>query len=292
MSKYSLNIISKHKDFDGKQLKKHNLNGLDHIGVYGNEPFKIQFCNNTYYKVQVKLTLDGTDILSGAPADSSSVGKMWVVQPSSKLELEAWAETIHGGSSFVFTDASNSVAAHTHGNVSSQGIIAAAVYEEGQVHNYFYPNYYSYPLYNQNTSPWISLIGTNSVPLQYQYTAINNNTYSGQNVLLTKCSSSLNTISTNDSNVASSAAAIGAGSYVNQSIGTDVGLIKPLLKETLRIRYLWWNELKAEFNKYYDGIGSSGFPADVKMIDLRSTPRINTHASNNSINKNDLISRI
>ena len=44
------------------------------------------------------------------------------------LSLKAWPENSKSGASFVFTSAQNSVALHTHGDLSSRGIIAAAVF--------------------------------------------------------------------------------------------------------------------------------------------------------------------
>ena len=70
MSNYSLEVISHHPTFKNKSLRKYYVDGIDTIGAWGDEPFEIVFKNNTWQKVQVKLSLDGTDILTGEPANT------------------------------------------------------------------------------------------------------------------------------------------------------------------------------------------------------------------------------
>ena len=130
---YTLEIVSHHPKFNNRSLRKYYVDGIESVGVWGDEPFEIRFRNNTWQKVQVKLTLDGTDILTGKPAVTEVSKDMWVVNAYSTISLKAWPEDSNGGAAFVFTSANNSVAVHTHGDLSSRGIIAAAVFTEGHV---------------------------------------------------------------------------------------------------------------------------------------------------------------
>ena len=159
MSNYELSVISNHKDFNGKTLKKFYVDGIDTIGAYGDENFSIVFKNNTHQKIQVVISLDGTNILTGKLATTEASKDMWVVNGYGTLKLDAFPETNNGGAGFVFTSANNSVATHTHGDMSSRGIIAAAVFVEGHVepqrinlqpvqqnhHHYHYDKYPYYP---------------------------------------------------------------------------------------------------------------------------------------------------
>lgn len=78
---YELDIISRHTKFDGKTLTKHHVDGIDTIGVWGEEPFEIVFRNNTHEKVQVRLSLDGTDVLTTTPATVQPYGKCgWLIR--------------------------------------------------------------------------------------------------------------------------------------------------------------------------------------------------------------------
>lgn len=301
-SNYTLEIISHLPKFNNKSLRKYYVDGIETVGVWGDEPFEIRFKNNTWQKVQVKITLDGTDILTGKPGDTEVSKDMWVVNGYGTLNLKAWPEDNNGGAGFVFTSANNSVAAHTHGDMSSRGIIAAAVFVEGHVepirltytppvyethhHHHHYTRskgigggYYGSGtaaggiiggmVYGTNTGG--SLGGTyssNSISLNDAQPAAASadcyyNEVSDSDSRDLKCSDSL--------------VSVGAGTHVDQKITYVTGLTKPVFTETIRVKYMWWDDLKAKL-----GTGThaeaqpSGFPGDhnKKNIDLKNTPRL------------------
>jgi hypothetical protein len=290
MSNYSLEVISHHPTFKNKSLRKYYVDGIDTIGAWGDEPFEIVFKNNTWQKVQVKLSLDGTDILTGEPANTEVSDKMWVVNGYGTLSLKAWPETNNGGAHFVFTSANNSVAVHTHGDLSSRGIIAAAVFTEGHVeplrtnHNHYH---YNWPTYNPI---WIggNYGSSGGGILRGGNTIISNTSTFGSGTL------SANSVSVSASNAADSGsasaayfsaeskaleslAAVGAGQYVDQKISYTSGLIKPLLSETVRLRYMWWDDLVSKLRANHVPVPhASGFPGDhnKQNINLGGTPRI------------------
>lgn len=146
---YSLNVISHLPQSDNKILKKYCIDSVETIGAFGDEPFEVVFKNHSWQRVQVKLSIDGTDLLTGKEANTSADGDMWLVEPYGKLSLKAWPETTKGGAQFIFTSSDKSVAVGTHGNLSSRGIIAAAVYVEGhapyviQNNNGWWTNYWN-----------------------------------------------------------------------------------------------------------------------------------------------------
>lgn len=279
---YELNVVSDHPEFKGRTLKKYNVQGQDYVGAYGQENFSIIFKNNTFGTVQVKLSLDGTDILTGESSDSLTTGQMWVVKPLSSLKLKAWPETTKGGASFVFTSTDNSVAAHTHGNLNSKGIISAVVYTEGYrepINIHSLPWYYRpYPLhywnYTYNTQPyWHN--NTLISPTVYDYSTCSYNS----DATLTSNNTTTNTSLINTS-LPNTTAAIGAGEYVEQKISNEKGLTQPLHSATIQVRYNWWNELKEELVKY--NIGVDGMPVeDNPIMNLGSTPRPNRHPVEN-----------
>lgn len=278
-SQFTLEIISHHPQFANKTLCKHYIDGIDTIGVWGNEPFEIRFKNNTWQKIQVKLSIDGTDIITGKLANTEVSSEMWSVNGYGTLSIKAWPETNNGGAGFVFTNTENGVATHTHGNVSNQGIIAAAVFIEGQSqtinlassgttiqnhYHYTYP-YYTYPY---NGTIWCNTTGN-----------IQNSVSANQSL-------SDSTLRSRESKELQSMAAVGAGQHVDQQITYVSGLIKPLFTETLRVRYLWWDDLKSKLqNEDQVQPHASGFPGDKqnKNIDLGSTPRIGNNYSNKQV---------
>lgn len=314
---YSLEVISHHPTFKNKSLRKYYVDGIDTIGAWGDEPFEIKFTNHTWQKVQVKISLDGTDILTGEKASTEPTSDMWVVNGYGTMSLKAWPETNNGGASFVFTSANNSVAVHTHGDLSSRGIIAAAVYVEGHVepirlnppvtikeehhhhhHHDHYPYYPTYPVWPNNQPIWlynntITTGGTlggggRGMSSGVSYSASNNAmpAAAGGDFIggVFNCSADLGSATLDFSECGegaasadlSSLASVGAGQHVDQKITYVAGLIKPVFTETVRIRYMWWDELVTKLRQNnVPAPHPSGFPADRKKnINLGNTPRI------------------
>jgi len=297
---YTLEIISHHPKFNNKSLRKYYVDGIETVGAWGDEPFEIRFKNNTWQKVQVKITLDGTDVLTGKPGDTQVSKDMWVVNGYGTLSLKAWPETNNGGAAFVFTGAEKSVAVHTHGDLSSRGIIAAAVFTEGHVE----PITYAPAVYHHHHYDNIRRCkgmgggyygGGTIIGGGITYTAGNTGSLGG--------TLSSNTISLNNASASSASAnyfsdareisdsdglsegaasfdtlvSVGAGEHVDQKISYVTGLIKPLFTETVRVKYLWWDDLTAKLRtETHARPQPSGFPGDDerKNIDLKCTPRV------------------
>lgn len=276
---YSLSVISQHPEFKGKSLKKYNVNGLETIGVWGNEPFEIVFTNNTWQRVQVKLSIDGTDILTGKPADTSGAGDMWSVSGYGTLRLKAWPETNKGGAQFIFTSAEKSVAVNTHGDLSSRGIIAAAVYVEGyqpiRINN-------DYDIYkcSASSSTRGGVFGSNYSSGGWGGTlggcTLGGTSFNSSDSLDdVVASSSLESFDANANISLQKLAAVGAGQHVEQNIATVAGLTRPVLSTVSKVRYLWWDDLVNELRTagIQPSVGS-GFPGDERRImSLGSTPR-------------------
>lgn len=291
---YTLEVISHHPQFDNKSLRKYYVDGIETVGAWGNEPFEIRFKNNTWQKIQVKLSVDGTDVFTGQPADTNVSDKMWVVNGYETLSLKAWPENNNGGAGFVFTSANNSVAVHTHGNLSSRGIIAAAVFVEGHVEPVRinpYPYIYSYPYTVINPCPitypygdWVTWTGTNSGT--YSSGGVYNNSSMNASDQKASFSASMNVIpvsaqaqstrSHQTSKSLESLVAVGAGQHVDQKITYVSGLIKPIFTETVRVKYVWYDDLIKLLREHNaPAPHPSGFPGDREQgINLGKTPRL------------------
>ena|ERR1700723_508967 len=273
---YTLEVVSHHPQFQNKTLRKYYVDGIETVGAWGDEEFSIVFKNNTWQKVQVKISLDGTDVFTGKPATTDSAEQMWVVQGYGTLSLKAFPETDHGGAAFVFTNANNSVAVHTHGDLSSRGIIAAAVFTEGHIEPLRVEPYLQYiptvyPLtidqYWQNGIIDFSIC-SNNMPMPG---GSGDGTYSCSTVVPAVAG----TTQTNSASL-DSLVAVGAGQHVDQHISYVAGLIKPMLHEIVRVRYEWWDDLLAKLKQGTSpSPHASGFPGDSQKthIDLKDTPR-------------------
>ena len=287
---YTLEIISHHPKFNNKSMRKYYVDGIETVGAWGDEPFEIRFKNHTWQKVQVKITLDGTDILTGKPGDTEVSKDMWVVNGYGTMSLKAWPETNNGGASFVFTSANNSVAVHTHGDLSSRGIIAAAVFTEGHVEpiRINYPTFETHNHYHYDMNRCKGMGGGYYGSGGITYTSntggliggtLSSNTVSLNNAQPASASADCfySEVSDSDARGLESLVSVGAGQHVDQKISYVAGLIKPVFTETVRVRYLWWDDLVSKLRT--DNVAAphaSGFPGDRdrKNIDLKGTPRV------------------
>jgi len=277
-SKYSLEIINKE---DNRQFKKYDIDGEKVIGVYENEPFIIKFKNNTYNKVQVRISVDGTDVLTGNLAHTEPIADgMWVVNAYCSMELKAWPETNEGGAELLFGKTKNSVAANTHGDLSAKGLIAVAVFEEEQIDFIKFRNpiivnpivinpidYYHYEpdCYNFKKT---TVICKSDHQKMSERKSFDSNSFSLSD---TYCS---NTISDDCSKPGP---AVGAGDYTEQVITKTSGLNRPKFSEIVQVKYEWWTSLRSKIRNQEEIETHSAFPGDKKnFISLGQTPRMET----------------
>jgi hypothetical protein len=238
-------IISQHHEHKGRFLRKYHIEGIDTIGVFGDEPFSIQFRNSSANKVQVKMSIDGTDIITGKVADLNPQSKMWIVNGNASMELKAWPENHQGGAAFLFGSEASSVAAHTHGDLTAKGIISCAVFIEGYV-----PPHVDWGVATADAGP---IARSSASPRRYG---------SGQSFGIER--------------EKSLGPAVGAGGYQEQKINTVAGLREPTFSHIIKVRYLWWDDLVAKLQAYNVSPVSSSHPSGFHGtgIDLKDTPRI------------------
>jgi hypothetical protein len=263
---FSLDIVSRHPDFNGRTLKKYALEGIDSVGVWGDEKFELHFHNKSQEDVQVRISLDGTDILTGKPANLEINHDMWIVRAGRTLHLKAWAETSNGGASFVFTGADKSVSLHTHGDMSHKGIISAAVFTERDR---------PVRVYNARRRLQAKGITAAGAPAA----AFNNSFARGETSV---CDAGMN-IDYERATLGDlkKEAAVGAGEYVEQKTRTVKGLDHPVLNSIIRVRYLWWDSLKEKLAAHKATDFPTGFPGEKirTFADLSNVPRVASEAA-------------
>lgn len=290
---YELRIISKDQKSNGKALKKYTIDGEEIVGAMENESFEIEFKNKTWAKIQVRLSVDGTDISTGELASTSSDGEMWFVEPYGTLRLKAWPESSKGGAEFLFGKVEDSVAANIHGNLSAKGIIAAAIFIEG--HN---PYQQVYLAGYQGAYGSLGSIGTLGV-FNSSNTAIGSNSVSLNSARRSVKSKESNILRASsgvqDFTLEESSLAVGAGNYVAQEIVKVAGLTKPVLSTTIQVKYESWNSLRSKvlaIKKAVVNVSNPAFPGDAKletkMIDLKGTPKGKNRSSRKPARSPDL----
>src|ERR1700722_342271 len=293
---FSLDIISRHPEFDGRKLKKFALDGIETIGVWGDEPFEINFHNTSYEDVQVRVSLDGTDVMTGKPADLEINHAMWLVKAGRTLHLRAWYESQNGGARLVFTGADKRVALHTHGDMSHKGIISVAVFTETDR-----PRHVERPwrdgFGSRRGSPSAYLTkGGGTIGATFNAT-FNAPTAAGEHTLSNDISDAVSGAAASSETMSYDSfygtdaapmkslkkeAAVGAGEFVSQKTHTVRGLEKPILNSVLRVRYMWWDDVVARLksSRHTDPY-PTGFPADKikSFADLSGVPRIESTAA-------------
>lgn len=281
VEKFELSIISKHKDFDGKAFRTYDVDNIEQIGVFGDEPFSIRFKNNTSEQVQIRVSLDGTDIATGEKSLKTSLSAtgMWVVGAYQTVNFEAWAETTERGRRFVFTNAGSSVAVHTHGDLSDRGLIEVAVFTEGYKQPYWtlggvtikplvfdgWKGNHYYDMFNP-LNPYVT-----TCDVKINGSNINGTTIGGQGL---QVGDSINASFCNSSPM------VGAGEAINQKIVSAAGLTQPVYDRTIKIRYEWWDELqvKLEQKGYTRSDRSDRLVGNEKpLANLGTTPSIGSN---------------
>lgn len=254
---FIVSIISRHPEHDGQAFRQYNVEGLNTIGVLDKEPFELHFENKSNEDVSATISLDGIDVLSGKEADLEPNDSKWLVRAHSTLHLKAYHETNAGGARFVFTGADKSVALAVSGNVSHKGIIAIAVFTEG----------------DRTKRDW--LYGDDFLMQISDARPATKSSGRRKQILEEKTSGKMKGLAKE--------AGIAAGEYVAQKTQTVEGLRKPELHSISRIRYVWFDDL-VEMVRAETKIDpfATGFPGAKKIksfADLSMAPRVESSAA-------------
>lgn len=292
MSDYELNILSQDKRHLDSTLKIFNVDDEKVIGVEKQEPFKLLFKNNSSQRVQVRLSVDGTDVLTGETASTKPSGKMFVVEAHSSMSLHAWPETLQGGGRFVFTTEDKSVAVNTHGNKAGIGLIAAAVYVDYHSINRFDYGSVGYAMSNSNK------FGGQLYDSSYHSNRLIRKRRAGGASAgndVTKGLAPTRGVEISNCSLAAAAAAsaedvddlaVGVGEFSTQQLQTAAGLSRPVLDDVIQVRYEPWAKLQKKLAESKTTVPkSNAFPGDKKQIDLSNVPRTKTSAQSAQLSR-------
>ncbi len=238
-----LTIVSNGPEGSGRTLRGYDVDGITTVGAVPTEAYGIRFRNTSGSKIQIRIAVDGTDVLTGDKATLETSGRMFVVQPYAGFALDAWPESRQGGARFVFGDVTDSVAAHTHGDLTAKGYISVAVFVEG----------YQPPQFVREDGPLES----------YRGGGTRGATLGGSSYGATR-------------GATKGGPATGAGAYTEQRIGTTTGLREPKYSELCQVRYMWWDDLTNRLRELRikpAPVHPTGFEP-TRLANLGSTPRL------------------
>ena len=237
-----LSLTSRLPDSGGRTLRPYLVDDIDTVGVHGKEPCSIVFANRNSQKVEIRISVDGTDVNSGKQAtlDPRDGTPTWVVASNGFMQLHAWPETTKGGAEFVFSNPADSVAAHTHGDLGALGYVSVAVFHDDAA--------YVAPVYR----------GGGGSSSHHMFGPTRG--------------------ATRGEMKSAGGPGMGAGEFVEQAIGSARGLIRPVLNRVVQLRYMWWDDLVARLEELKVEAPvqhPTGFLPDrgEPLADLGTTPR-------------------
>jgi hypothetical protein len=244
-----------------RTLRQFEIDGEQVVGVEEGEAFAIQIIHNiantsrSRELVEARISIDGTDVLTGEKAGLGVEGKRWLMSTDRTLSLEAWPQTERGGARFVFSSPENAVAAHTHGDTSHVGIIGVALFvEQGSLASSLRPM----SVLRGATRSGHDIAGPDFTLHSFGGGGASSNFEPPQRK-------------------GGGPAAAGAGEFTEQQLQTVAGLQSPRLHSISHVRYMWWDDLRALLGRERAPARTPGFPAGQPTftgINLGSTPQV------------------
>lgn len=129
-----LTTIETHQDYvlnvlvHGKKIHHIPYEGRTYVEGRKGSEFTLQFINNTFRSVMVKLTVDGLSVMDGKPA-TLTPDRGYIVRPYGSIEVPGWRLNDDQVAKFVFKGKGGSYAA-TKGDATNAGVIGCAVFPE------------------------------------------------------------------------------------------------------------------------------------------------------------------
>ncbi len=117
-------------DAKGNVLPGAYHKGKLHVAGDPNSEYGLRVRNLTHFRVEVVLTVDGRDVLTGKPGSAKATG--YVLSPYQTSTIKGWRTSMSEVAAFEFADVSESYASKL-GDASNVGVIGMAVYGERRV---------------------------------------------------------------------------------------------------------------------------------------------------------------
>lgn len=102
--------------------------GRDYVVGEAGHRYTIVVKNNTNFRLEVVLSVDGLDVLDGKPAAFSKRG--YLVDPRSEVEIDGFRRSMDTVAAFRFGSVRGSYAGQKYGDTRNVGVIGVAVFNE------------------------------------------------------------------------------------------------------------------------------------------------------------------
>jgi hypothetical protein len=102
--------------------------GRDYVVGEAGHRYTIVVKNNTNFRLEIVLSVDGLDVLDGKPAAFAKRG--YLVDPRSEVEVEGFRQSMDTVAAFRFGSVRGSYAGQKYGDTRNVGVIGVAVFNE------------------------------------------------------------------------------------------------------------------------------------------------------------------
>ena len=90
--------------------------------------YSIVLRNETEYRLEAVVSVDGLDVMDGQPA---SIGKRgYILQPRQRIVIDGWRRSMSTVAAFRFSSVRDSYAEQKHGDSRNVGVIGVALFNE------------------------------------------------------------------------------------------------------------------------------------------------------------------
>ena len=97
------------------------------IGEQGRR-YSIVVRNETDYRLEAVMSVDGLDVMGGQPASLTKRG--YILQPRQRLVVDGWRRSMSTVAAFRFSSVRDSYAERKHGDSRNVGVIGVAIFNE------------------------------------------------------------------------------------------------------------------------------------------------------------------
>ena len=116
------------RDESGRLLPGLNAAGRWFVSGDQGRRYSIVLRNETDYRLEAVMSVDGLDVMDGQPA---SLGKRgYILQPHQRIVIDGWRRSMQTVAAFRFSSVANSYAERKHGDSRNVGVIGVAIFNE------------------------------------------------------------------------------------------------------------------------------------------------------------------
>jgi hypothetical protein len=116
------------RDEGGRFFTGFVAGGRDYVVGEAGHRYTIVVRNNTNFRLEVVLSVDGLDVLDGKPAAFNKRG--YLIDPRGEVEVDGFRQSMNTVASFRFGSVRGSYAGQKYGDTRNVGVIGVAVFNE------------------------------------------------------------------------------------------------------------------------------------------------------------------